>query len=40
MERKTLNLTAGKEVTDVQALMEFLSSGKELNETRQRAELE
>lgn len=40
MGRKALNLTMGKEVTDVQALMELLSSGKELNEMRQRAELE
>jgi len=35
-----LNLTTGKEFTNVQALMEFLSSGKELNATRQRTELE
>lgn len=32
-----LNLTTGKKVTDVQAPMEFISSGKELNETKQKA---
>lgn len=40
LRRKMLNLTTGKEVTDVQAPMEFISGGKELNETRQKAKLE
>lgn len=40
LRRKMLNLSTGKEVTDVQAPMEFISGGKELNETRQKAKLE
>lgn len=31
LRRKMLNLTTGEEVTDVQAPMEFISGGKELN---------
>lgn len=37
LRRKMLNLTTGKKVTDVPAPMEFISGGKELNETKQKA---
>lgn len=37
LRRKMLNLSTGKEVTDVQAPMESISGGKELNETKQKA---
>lgn len=40
IEKEDLNLTTAKEVTDVQALMEIISGGKELNETRQKVKLE